>query len=498
MQIKSRAMERGTPSVPPPSPSSDYKNLTPPFGLDRYVVHPTIRTIAIRGRDADYAIFRHGKWQQTRRQPTAHRIQVRVQGKQFLLSRLVVECMTQRLLSPNLEVDHIEELSSLPDDTTPFAANRWTNLQVLTRRNHYDKSAQARRGRVMRRNIQAKDLEEEEWRTVIDYATDQPISTYLVSNFGRFKTRKTNILRRMSRNTIMLFHNGKSLARIPYGLACRTWHGPRPNKTFTVDHINNNRSDLLAYNHVSNLRWACKKTQARNRECAGLVRTLADGSEHTFATCSDAVRALSLPVQYITLSRRLGVPTSLGCRWGPPLPTHPRHGIILNNGQTFASVQHAQYVLQVSSETVRQKYEARPAHSSVVPDTEIVTPRGPWGPPFSEDEVDRFWFETGGARTFVSRQQLQQKTFICSRLRKSLTILRKSGLPDSMGRRWGPPIKTDERDAVLATDEATGIVTEHPTIHHACIATKLRIDVLRAKMLCQHGALIGGVRIRYK
>ena len=82
-------------------------------------------------------------------------------------------------------------------------------------------------------------------------------------------------------------------------LVAFAFHGPPPDKSYTVDHIDRNKIN----NNVSNLRWATKAEQSTNRtqpdrhprQWRPVVITSSTGQVSKFRSLAEAVEALGLP-----------------------------------------------------------------------------------------------------------------------------------------------------------------------------------------------------------
>ena len=82
-------------------------------------------------------------------------------------------------------------------------------------------------------------------------------------------------------------------------LVALAFHGPQPDESYTVDHIDRIKTN----NNASNLRWATKVEQCANRtrpdkhpaKCRPVVITSASGQVSEFRSVAEAVEALGLP-----------------------------------------------------------------------------------------------------------------------------------------------------------------------------------------------------------
>lgn len=95
----------------------------------------------------------------------------------------------------------------------------------------------------------------EEWRTIPSH----PL--FEASSLGQIRGGKRGGIKKQS-----VHKNGRWNLRIEHKvvgthtLICEAFHGPKPNPSYTVDHINRDHKD----NRPENLRWASRTVQARN------------------------------------------------------------------------------------------------------------------------------------------------------------------------------------------------------------------------------------------
>ncbi len=223
--------------------------------------------------------------------------------------RIVMECLFSTVIPNDYDIDHI--------DSNP-ANNLYTNLQILTKKEHCNKTAKTNpeRGKkaglksskklkyiiydkenniidvktfnsvneasrilkITRRPIwqsitnrkkdskgnqwveeieEHNDIEGEEWREVPE------LPQLFVSNKGRvwfkylavqYKTHGS-----LLQDYYIIHYQNKSYK--VHTLVCTLFIGPQPSEEHTVDHIDNNSKN----NCVENLRWATKNEQAINR-----------------------------------------------------------------------------------------------------------------------------------------------------------------------------------------------------------------------------------------
>ena len=115
-------------------------------------------------------------------------------------------------------------------------------------------------------------------------------------------------------------------------LVALAFHGPQPDKSYTVDHID----CIKTNNNASNLRWATKAEQAANRtqpdKCPvkwrPVVITSASGQVSEFRSVADAVEALGLPKGSGT--RALGKALGRSGTW--------RYGDLAREGVTYRPI----------------------------------------------------------------------------------------------------------------------------------------------------------------
>lgn len=100
-----------------------------------------------------------------------------------------------------------------------------------------------------------------EWYTAYDHGN------YEVTKCGKLRNRKTKYAFKLNPNSSGYVHvlvrnnKGKKGTVTLHYLICSTFHGPKPEKGYTVDHINRMRAD----NRSVNLRWATRSEQALNQ-----------------------------------------------------------------------------------------------------------------------------------------------------------------------------------------------------------------------------------------
>ena len=115
-------------------------------------------------------------------------------------------------------------------------------------------------------------LPNEEWRdcSIIGLAD------YLVSTIGRIYSMKTGkiLLGNLRPDGYLKVDvvqiSGKGKISI-HKIVCRTFHGESPDPSYTVDHIDRNKSN----NAPSNLRWASRSEQNRNKDPCKFALTVA-------------------------------------------------------------------------------------------------------------------------------------------------------------------------------------------------------------------------------
>jgi hypothetical protein len=116
-----------------------------------------------------------------------------------------------------------------------------------------------------------------------------------VSNLGRIKSKRDIITYGKIHNTYMrvsVTQNQKAKMVFVHRLVCEAFHGPHPDPTYTVDHIDRNRIN----NDATNLRWASKSEQRRNASDIKMVQ-VSDDSDNIiaiFETITNAERVLKI------------------------------------------------------------------------------------------------------------------------------------------------------------------------------------------------------------
>jgi hypothetical protein len=128
------------------------------------------------------------------------------------------------------------------------------------------------------------------WKPVIINKKD---TGWKVSNCGRTKSTR-GVVGYGCRNGLCYCHAG--IGRVNVGVhqlvAC-AFIGPQPTPQHTVDHIDGNPSN----NHVSNLRWATPKEQAKNRKVSEMDR----GERRFFAKVITAIDAAESWVECLSI-----------------------------------------------------------------------------------------------------------------------------------------------------------------------------------------------------
>lgn len=105
----------------------------------------------------------------------------------------------------------------------------------------------------------------ERWLSV----TISGYDTYQVSSMCRVRNSKGKVMSPTQQGHVHLSNNGKTLKMYVSILGCLAFHGSRPSKDHTVDHIDRNWQN----NNVENLRWASKSEQAQNSDKSRAVGT---------------------------------------------------------------------------------------------------------------------------------------------------------------------------------------------------------------------------------
>jgi hypothetical protein len=115
-------------------------------------------------------------------------------------------------------------------------------------------------------------LSNEEW---IDCSTIS-LPDYFASSLGRIYSMKigkilSGNLRPDGYLKVDIVQNGKSRKISVHKIICRTFHGESPNPSYTVDHIDRDKSNNLP----NNLRWASRTEQNLNKDPYKFVTTVA-------------------------------------------------------------------------------------------------------------------------------------------------------------------------------------------------------------------------------
>jgi hypothetical protein len=225
--------------------------------------------------------------------------------------RFTLECRYHTVIPRHFDVDH-KDANSLN--------NSWANLQILTRLEHGKKTAIQNPIRIISKNTCKKvkrskgdeihiyesinqackmanvskrriydsikknkpdsagylwstiddssiEIKDEIWKECVD------LPNLLVSNKGRIqKTKYHNNLKTFGDTENhdgykLVSQNGRN--HLIHRLICITFNGNCPDESYTVDHIDGNKTN----NASINLRWASKKEQARNRSGVVPVET---------------------------------------------------------------------------------------------------------------------------------------------------------------------------------------------------------------------------------
>lgn len=166
--------------------------------------------------------------------------------------RFTMECKLNIIIPPYFDVDHI--------DTNP-SNNCWTNLQILTRKEHRIKTAIDNKGNIKRidnSNINNIDLEGEIWKEVPNHIG------LFVSNKGRVHNRIINSPKTCGSETSSGYRSVqfKNKCYQVSHLICLAFNGECPNNCNSVDHINGDINN----NNPENLRWSNPTEQANNRK----------------------------------------------------------------------------------------------------------------------------------------------------------------------------------------------------------------------------------------
>ena len=103
---------------------------------------------------------------------------------------------------------------------------------------------------------------EETWIPV----TIDGYSNYEVSSLSKIRKSNGLIMKPTKKGSIRLGGRNRYYSHV---ISCLAFHGPRPSKTHTVDHIDRDWKN----NNINNLRWASRSVQSLNRKsytCKGL------------------------------------------------------------------------------------------------------------------------------------------------------------------------------------------------------------------------------------
>ena len=84
-----------------------------------------------------------------------------------------------------------------------------------------------------------------------------------VSNQGRVRSLMGYVSSGKKRKNPYMSLSVRGKGYLVHRLVCITFHGACPGEGWTVDHVDRNPKN----NYASNLRWATRETQARNRHC---------------------------------------------------------------------------------------------------------------------------------------------------------------------------------------------------------------------------------------
>lgn len=132
----------------------------------------------------------------------------------------------------------------------------------------------------------------------------KPIPTfenYEASNLGRIRNNYRILKGYKNRsgyiNHTLIDDNSKIIKIDAHIIVCITFHGQKPHKTYTVDHINNIKDD----NCITNLRWASKSEQISNiirkeksSRSIEMVNLKTNEVVHTFEGAKEASKTVSL------------------------------------------------------------------------------------------------------------------------------------------------------------------------------------------------------------
>jgi len=251
------------------------------------------------------------------------RITFSVDGHKNQFHRFIMECMYGTVIPEGYDVDHIDKDAS---------NNKFKNLQILTKKEHADKTAKtcpergkkgkagsskkilcneivyasvneaARANKITRKPIW-KSIQSGEpdssgrlWSFICEdepdlagelWVEDPEIKGIFVSNMGRIENRNVE---KPYRTYGSISEDGyrtvsiKATQHRVHTLVCRTFNGPRIDENMTADHINRNRQD----NSATNLRWESKSGQARNRSTVREMEVYDPTTYRTIKTFSTA------------------------------------------------------------------------------------------------------------------------------------------------------------------------------------------------------------------
>lgn len=95
----------------------------------------------------------------------------------------------------------------------------------------------------------------EEWRTILSHPS------FEASSLGQIRGGKRGGIKKQRLHATGRWHmRVGNTTQFVHILICEAFHGPKPNPTDTVDHINRDHKD----NRPENLRWVSRTVQARN------------------------------------------------------------------------------------------------------------------------------------------------------------------------------------------------------------------------------------------
>ncbi|CAH6421696.1 HNH endonuclease [uncultured virus] len=179
---------------------------------------------------------------------------------QVKLSDLIANIFIGLPPTPDSEVIHID------GDTFNSHVN---NLKWGTKEEKRDVERGIYRSTSYLTNI---SLPNEEWK---DCSTIG-LQDYLASSFGRIYSMKTGKV--LSGNMrpdgywkVDIVQNSQNKKISTHKIVCRTFHGDSSDPSYTVDHIDRNKSNNLP----SNLRWASRSDQNLNKNPVKFVKTVA-------------------------------------------------------------------------------------------------------------------------------------------------------------------------------------------------------------------------------